>query len=371
MYTGHKRSRAVKRRKERDTRRILRSLMGENEFSARFADVAIQQAGLSDKCVADIGQYLKDQAKSRTWVVCMKNTGTPRYKLIDSGLEPLELQKFEERVVSDKKESTVADRLSNIEPPQETVNTANFSKLASNLTLFIESFGAVLGSESSISMSYTRDVLMRCCGFEGVRATILGRIITSLCKSSAYRPALLKYADKDDEGMPTVTLSAVGRNVAKGTWALRDTSRGVRVYNFASGCYIDGTKPGVARLSSTPQADPNVIPFNPPRVSTVLPEEGPPQPPQSEILGAEVQQPSGESLPGSRAAGSSTDTPVQEAPEVTAPPAYPLQAVSQCNDFYTQRTAQKLWDVLVLECHPADYDKVVKALFVKLSQVRM
>lgn len=347
-FTGNKRSRAVKRRKERETRRVIRSLMGENEFSASYAEIAIQQSGLKPKCVSDIGQFLKDQAKSKVWVSCTKSNGTPRYKIIHGGIESLEDLKDNIREPMRTSPLTVEQRIDNLKSPAEVIETNNFSKVAKNLTTFVEYFGSVLVEDSAITVTQAKEILRIMCKLPELRSNIAGRMLRGLTTPSRYRPALLELCGTNGSGEGMVTLTAVGRNVAKGTWALRDTGRGVRVFNFATGCYLDGQKP------ETRKKEPTAEPFNTPRLSVVTGD------------GQSSTQKSLDGCPESPSESGSkfTESPSESESKFTDVP----RMVSTPNsDFYIHRASQRLWDVLVTECHPADYEKVIEALVTKLT----
>jgi len=361
-YTGHKRSRKVKKRRERDTRRIIRSLMGEQEFSARRAMLAIQEADLLNKCVVDIGQYLKEEARLKEWVVCVKSTQTPRYRLIKGGIEPIEALEDTARksqAMPKFSKSTVEQRLEQIAVPKEEISTADFSKSSENITKFLEAFCTVLATESALPVDVVHDIMRRVCGNLDISTVRTGRTLHCLAKSNRRRPALLKKCGADASGQIMMTLSAVGRNVAKGTWALRDTGYGVRVLNFATGTFLNGMTE--SKKQSVEGKDQE--PFNPPKLSLVDESDDAPAPFEDAPAPFEdVDAP--DSVPQS-------PPPAKPAPVAPQAPRRPLPAPAfvstSHSDFYTARAAQRLWDVLVTECHPADYDKVIHALIEKLT----
>lgn len=365
--SGDKRSRKVKKRKQRDTRRIIRQVLEgkDEEFSANFVSALIEKEGLSAKCLPDIGQYLKDEARSKVWVVCVKETGTPRYKLIEGGIGDIE--KFEVEEVPKSKETTVEQRIEAIESPEEQQETNGFSRAAENVKLFVEAFATVLGNEDAITKDQAKEVLHRAAGFaEDAPINAVGKILSGLFKPTSKRPPLLEHKGQDASGKILVTLSLAGQKVAKGTWALRDSPYGVRVFNFATGCFVDnGELEREARERKRKKAEEAAAPFNPPRIVEQDSQETSQQAPQQpEVPLRVVQDP--ETLKDGPAP---SQTP-ERARWVASSPVTTIgqrELPSSYGDFYLSRASQRLFDVLVTECHPSDYERVIDMLMAKLT----
>jgi len=295
-----------------------------------------------------LGQYLKEEARSKVWVVCTKDTGVPRYKLIQGGIESTEAIEVKEEM-SESTES-ISDRIAEIQGPEEPVGSKGFSRIAQYVTRFVEVFASVLGTEESMSKQEAKEVLRKVCGFtDQTPATAVGKILAGLAKTTSARPELLYFLDHQQ-----VTLSLTGRKVAKGTWALRDHFKGVRVLNFATGCFVDADEMDIEEADKPPKRTrAKVPPFNPPRLAA---ESRPAR--QRQTAPDSSDRPGIPELP---------TTQSQEAGEASEPvPSVPTGQVSY-QEFYWSRAAQRLFEILVTECHPADYPHVIDLFVQKIT----
>lgn len=364
-FTGNKRSKRVKKRKQRETRRVIREVIAEGEeFSAKFVEYQIKSKGLCDKCVKDIGQYLKDESRSKSWVIQSKTTGTPRYKLTNGGIEIIEAIEVKEETML---KETVQDRLDLVKVTGNPIPARGFSRSSEYVTRYLEAFATVLGTEASLTKGVATKILIKVCGFSSnTKPTVIGKILSGLVKQTVRRPALLDYRGHDAFGEIRISLSDAGRRVVKGSWALRDSAQGLCVLNYASGCFV-GPEEQTSETKHEKEKPVNEPQFNPPRIVASSPPE-PTQEPPEPVRDPEPIKPtsvdSGQAQPPRTPPGATFRT-VHAVPK----PPIPIREtrVASYQEFYLSRAAQRLFDVLVTECHPSDYEQVIDLLAQKLT----